>query len=79
MRELTLYIRVGCHLCDEMQRDLLVWGERLGFRFGVVDIDADESLIERYQYKVPVLVDGCEEICHFFLDEDMLQQHFQSQ
>ena len=44
---LTLYSRFHCHLCQDMQRLL---GERqalLGFRFEVVDIDADAGLAAR--------------------------------
>jgi len=76
VRTLTLYIRINCHLCDEMRNDLLPWSTRLGFQLTVKDIDEDEKLIEQYQYKIPVLTEQAAEICHFFLDEEMLQKHF---
>ena len=75
-RILILYVRVDCHLCQEMHGELLPWCDKLGFGLEVVDIDRSEALVERYDYKVPVLCEGEVEICHHFLDEDMLLQHF---
>ena len=75
-RILVLYVRVDCHLCREMHTALLPWCDKLGFGLEVVDIDRSEALVERYDYKVPVLCEGDLEICHHFLDEDMLLQHF---
>ena len=73
---LVLYVRADCHLCQEMHRELLPWCDKLGFALEVVDIDASAALVERFDYKVPVLCEGDEEICHHFLDEDMLLEHF---
>ena len=75
-RALVLYVRVDCHLCQEMHGELLPWSDKLGFGLEIVDIDRCASLVNRYDYKVPVLCEGDEEICHHFLDEDMLLQHF---
>ena len=75
-RELVLYERAECHLCREMHAELIPWQQRLGFSLRLVDIDASAALVERYGHKVPVLVDGEVEICHYFLDEDMLREHF---
>ena len=75
-RTLCLYLRQHCSLCEEMVRELVPWRKRLGFQLKVVDIDADDVLKARFDYKVPVLAEGDEEICHHFLDEYMLQLHF---
>jgi glutaredoxin len=57
MRQVVLYTRAGCHLCDDA-RDLLV---RHGLRPEPVDIDADAELRARYDTCVPVVViDGVE-------------------
>jgi len=40
-----------------------------------VDIDSDPELVARYGHKVPVLVGGDEEICHYFLDEPQLAEY----
>lgn len=55
--QVTVYTRVGCHLCDEA-KELL---ERYGLEPELVDIDADPQLRERYTTCVPVVViDGKE-------------------
>ncbi len=73
--QLILYVRSDCHLCAEMHRDLLQLGTRQGFAVELVDIDSDADLVLRYGHKVPVLVGGDEEICHYFLDEPMLAEY----
>lgn len=73
--QLTLYVRNHCHLCAEMHRELLAFGQRRAFGIDVVDIDADAALVARYGHKVPVLVGENEEICHYFLDEQALAEY----
>ena len=75
-RLLKLYLRGNCTLCEEMFSEVMSWQDRLGFRVETVDIDDDEALRRRFDFKVPVLVEGEEEICHHFLDEDVLLAHF---
>lgn len=41
----------------------------------VVDVDLHPALEERWGDKVPVLLDGEVEICHYFLDTDQLAKH----
>jgi len=72
---LILYARRDCHLCAEMRRDLTALEGRLAFTVESVDIDGDPDLVARYGHKVPVLVGGGEEICHYFLDETQLLAH----
>jgi glutaredoxin len=69
---LTLYIRRDCHLCDEMQAALQPWQEKLGFILRSVDIDDDIELVAQMGDKVPVLMHGEQEICHYYLDEPAL-------
>ena len=73
--QLVLYVRRNCHLCAEMHRDLMELGTRLRFAVTLVDIDSDTDLAARYGHKVPVLVGGEEEICHYFLDEPQLAEY----
>ena len=72
---LTLFVRQDCHLCTEMHRELLALASRDAFAVETVDIDADARLVARYGHKVPVLVGGDEEICHYFLDEQQLAEY----
>jgi thiol-disulfide isomerase/thioredoxin len=69
---LTLYTRVGCHLCDEMMQQLEWFQQQYDFSLTVVDIDADSYLKQCYGKRVPVLAAGDREICHYYLDEDLL-------
>ena len=64
---LTLYGRRYCHLCDQMQAALAELAH--GFDFEL-DVDACEALEARYGERVPVLVHGGTELCHYFLDRD---------
>lgn len=73
--QLILYARRDCHLCAEMARDLAAIQARLAFRVASVEIDGDPDLEARYGHKVPVLVGGDEEICHYFLDEPQLEEY----
>ena len=74
---LTLYERPGCHLCQQMREHLAYWTARLGFRVDVVDIESDPALNARLAVRIPVLMEGQHEICHYRLDEVALRRHFQ--
>lgn len=70
--ELTLYTRYGCHLCDQMARQLQPFMDRYRFRVRMVDIDRDDELIRLYAMKIPVLARGDRILCEYQLDEDVL-------
>ncbi|WP_043502873.1 glutaredoxin family protein [Georgenia sp. SUBG003] len=58
----VLYGRAGCHLCDQARTMLERVREDTGENFVEVDIDADETLRERYGELVPVVtVDGVQQ------------------
>ena len=73
MTVLTLYTRQDCHLCEEMKEALQAWQSRYGFHLQPIDVDRDAGLRHRYGARVPVLVLGQREICHYFLDEPALR------
>ncbi|MGD2073583.1 MAG: glutaredoxin family protein [Gammaproteobacteria bacterium] len=77
-RELTLYYREGCHLCDEMLQALRGLQPRLGFGLRLVDVDGDPALVARYDESVPVLSVGGRDICHYRLDEAALREVLRS-
>ena len=58
MHEWILYIRPGCHLCEEAEEWLLELAERHGARLTLVSILADPAIYERYKWKIPVLLAG---------------------
>ncbi|MFA6313117.1 MAG: glutaredoxin family protein [Sterolibacterium sp.] len=81
---MILYSRDYCHLCHDMLAALeIMRGEHgAGFTVDVVDVDADPSLLARYDERVPVLVgrragDSGEarELCHYFLDATVVRDY----
>lgn len=72
MKRLTLYSRVGCHLCDVMKEQIERLRPRYDFSLDVVDIDRDPALKAQYDWDVPVLLVDGEKIAKYRLDEAML-------
>lgn len=70
---LTLYMRQGCHLCEDMLNAVQELLEPESFTLKLVDIDADPALKSRFNEWVPVLEHGDREICHHFLDLNALR------
>lgn len=58
-REVTLYTRKGCHLCDDAWEVLCRAARRHRLSLRQVDVDSDPALKERYDQCVPVVaIDG---------------------
>jgi hypothetical protein len=55
----TLYVRAGCHLCEDAS---VLLDEMLGTDgWDAMDIETDDDLLIRYAHRIPVLVvDGDE-------------------
>ncbi len=70
--QLTVYARTYCHLCDDMIAALQLLQGRFAFDVRVVDVDADAALETQFGEKVPVLMHGDSELCHYFLDEPVV-------
>lgn len=74
MIHFTLYSRSYCHLCDDMLASLHALEIAAAYSIAVVDVDADEALVAKYDELVPVLVGSkgeqpARQLCHYFLDE----------
>jgi hypothetical protein len=55
----TLYVREGCHLCEEAS---VLLDDMLGSdAWDAVDIGTDDDLLVRYAHRIPVLVVDGEE------------------
>ncbi len=65
---LTLVSRTYCHLCLEMELALHPLADEFGLEVEVLDVDTDPELLALYDERVPVLLHGDEELCHYFLD-----------
>ncbi len=55
MAQVTLYTRVGCHLCDDARDVIEAVRATRPFEFNVVDIDGDANLRALYDIEVPVI------------------------
>lgn len=62
MRELTLYGRPGCHLCDFVYDELQPLCAAAGVELRQVDVDSDERWRERFGVRIPVVCAGNEEL-----------------
>ena len=71
--KLTVIARKACHLCDEMITELHAYS--VGFE--VIYLDEQPKLELAYGLKVPVLLQAEKELCHFFLDHDVLEEVLQ--
>jgi glutaredoxin len=56
--EVTVYTRAQCCCCHKALDVLQSYRRRHGFTIRTVDIDADPSLVERYDTTVPVVAIG---------------------
>ena len=74
MREVTLYGRPGCHLCDEARAVLERLREELPFTLIERDIERDEALLKAYLERIPVVALDGEELFDFFVDEAELRR-----
>ncbi|HEY1714581.1 MAG TPA: glutaredoxin family protein [Solirubrobacteraceae bacterium] len=71
-REVTLYGRDGCCLCDDARTVLERVRARHPFVLVERDIDADEQLLRGYLERIPVVaIDGIE-VFELFVDESEL-------
>jgi glutaredoxin len=72
-REVTLYTRRQCGLCDETAAALRALSGELRFTIVEVDIDTDAALRERYNDVVPVVAVGERVIAQAPVDEGALR------
>ncbi|MBA4170309.1 MAG: glutaredoxin family protein [Chloroflexi bacterium] len=57
----TLYVRDGCHLCEEAEALLDAMLGTDGW--DAIDIEADDDLLVRYAHRIPVLaIDGTDRL-----------------
>jgi glutaredoxin len=71
--KLTVLTREYCHLCEEMLTALKQFQGRYHFDVEVVDVDRHPKLEETWGDKVPVLLDGERELCHYHLDYSVVE------
>lgn len=57
-RDVTLYSRPGCHLCEEAKAQIAPLLKEFAARLTEINIDEDPDLRARYDYDVPVIFLG---------------------
>jgi hypothetical protein len=67
-RELVLYVREACHLCEQFLLELSVDLGPDYEQLEIVDVDRDADLAIRYGLRVPVLEFGGTVICEAVYD-----------
>ena len=59
MREIVLYTKSGCCLCDDAKEALRVARAQVQFTLREVDIESDPALYEAHRNDIPVIeIDG---------------------
>ena len=72
MTEFKVFIRDGCHLCDDLLAQLQQLKSEYSFEFQTIYVDSNPEFIKQYGTKVPVVMFWDREICHYFLDQASL-------
>jgi thioredoxin reductase (NADPH) len=65
---LTVYSRSYCHLCEEMIEALHRLQGLFHFEVTIVDVDSAPELERLHGEKVPVLMHGERELCHYRIE-----------
>ena len=69
-----VYIRHGCHLCDDLLWQLEQLRGSYTFEILPIDVDSDSELVAQYGTQVPVVIYGDSKVCHYFLDKAAVEQ-----
>nr|UXE44971.1 hypothetical protein Hi04_10k_c4003_00014 [uncultured bacterium] len=59
LREVVVYSRKGCHLCEVVKESLLKLQRRGTYTWREIDVDSDDALRKQFTDEVPVVfIDG---------------------
>ncbi len=67
-RDVTLYTRPGCHLCEEAKAAIAPLLQEFGAVLHEVNIDEDVVLKERYGWDIPVIFLGQRKVAKHRVD-----------
>ncbi|GAC1351174.1 MAG: glutaredoxin family protein [Polyangiales bacterium] len=73
MHRVTLYTRLGCHLCEEAKEVIERVRATQPFEFGTVDIDGDPELVALYGLEIPVIAINGRRAFKYRVDEGALR------
>jgi glutaredoxin len=74
VRDVVLYSRPGCCLCDEARQVLERVRQRHPFVLRERDIEQDDALLRRYLERIPVVEIGGLEAFELYVDEPELER-----
>jgi|TARA_B100000315_G_scaffold259044_2_gene313346 hypothetical protein len=73
-KELVVYVRSECHLCEDMVDQLRELQAESTFGLDLRDVDTRPDWLSAYGEQIPVLLADGVEICRYFLDLRAVQQ-----
>jgi len=76
-REVTLYTRPGCHLCEEAKTAIAPLLREFGAALCEVDIENDAVLEERYGWDIPVIFIGARKAAKHRVDLGQFRRQLQ--
>ncbi len=76
-REVTLYTRSGCHLCEEAKHAIAPLLAEFGAPLREIDVDADPILHERYTNDVPVIFLGSHKVAKHRVDPKQFRRQLE--
>ena len=77
MRDLYLFTRDNCHLCEEMLRELEPLLIASKSECHLIKVTGDPELEQLYGARVPVLVGDGKELCEFKLDSESVKNYLE--
>lgn len=76
-RDVTLYTRPGCHLCDEAKSAIAPLLSKIGATLREVNIDDDPVLRERYGWDIPVIFIGKKKAAKHRVDVEQFRRQLE--
>ena len=75
LRQVVVYSRKGCHLCELVKESLTKLHRRGGFTWREIDVDSDPELRRLYNDQVPVVfIDGYKAFKYHMDEQDFLRR-----
>lgn len=68
-RQVILYYRKGCHLCEVMKESLVKLSKRTTFNWEQIDVDSSPELKRRFTDEVPVVFINGRKAFKYRMDE----------
>ncbi len=76
-REVTLYTRPGCHLCEDAKTAIEPLLREFGASLHEVNIDKDAVLEERYGWDIPVIFIGARKAAKHRVDVEQFRRQLE--